>query len=90
MHYSAKAFSKNGQRTIVARKGDPKIGQRNGFSAGDVAKINAMYNCTKIGYQEGEQSLTALLGDNNEGDGGSFWGSLTHIIGFNEADNNKV
>lgn len=87
MHYSSKAFSKNGQRTIVPRKEGVKIGQRNGFSSADVAKVNAMYNCTKIGYQEGEKPLTEILGDKG-GNGGTLWGSLTQIIGFNEADKN--
>lgn len=86
MHYSAKAFSKNGQRTLVPHMEDAKIGQRNGFSAGDVAKINAMYNCTKIGYQEGEVPLTQVVGV-DDGSGGSLWGSLVNIIGFNEAEN---
>nr|XP_019534797.2 zinc metalloproteinase nas-4-like isoform X3 [Aedes albopictus] len=46
MHYSAKAFSSNGQDTIVAKKsGGNKMGQRNGFSRGDIDKLNAMYGC---------------------------------------------
>lgn len=47
MHYSAKAFSKNGKPTIIPKK-NVKIGQRNGFSKGDIEKINAMYNCGNI------------------------------------------
>lgn len=42
MHYSAKAFSKNGGDTIVTRNGEP-IGQRNGLSAGDIAGIATLY-----------------------------------------------
>lgn len=42
MHYSAKAFSKNGGDTIVTRNGEP-IGQRNGLSAGDIAAITMLY-----------------------------------------------
>lgn len=42
MHYSAKAFSKNGQDTIVALNGE-SIGQRNGLSPGDIAAIGALY-----------------------------------------------
>ncbi|XP_061398643.1 zinc metalloproteinase nas-4-like [Musca vetustissima] len=47
MHYSAKAFSQNGQPTIVAKhpKGNQMMGQRNGFSQLDIDKINRMYNC---------------------------------------------
>jgi hypothetical protein len=41
MHYPAKAFSKNGQATILAN-GKP-IGQRDGLSTGDVAAIKIMY-----------------------------------------------
>ncbi|XP_065073301.1 zinc metalloproteinase nas-4 isoform X1 [Ochlerotatus camptorhynchus] len=46
MHYSEKAFSSNGQPTIVAKKsGGNKMGQRNGFSKGDINKLNGMYGC---------------------------------------------
>lgn len=48
MHYHKKAFSENGQITIVPK--DPSfqniIGQRFGLSTGDVQRINNMYNCT--------------------------------------------
>lgn len=49
MHYSAKAFSKNGRETITPK--DPKfrgvIGQRKELSVGDAARINNMYQCDK-------------------------------------------
>ncbi|XP_057667230.1 zinc metalloproteinase nas-13-like [Diorhabda carinulata] len=47
MHYSSTAFSYNGQRTISPKEmyNIEKMGQRNGFSKGDITKINAMYNC---------------------------------------------
>ncbi|KAH8278668.1 hypothetical protein KR018_006683 [Drosophila ironensis] len=48
MHYSAKSFSRNGQPTLKALRASPdagQMGQRRGFSAGDVRKINAMYKC---------------------------------------------
>lgn len=85
MHYSSKAFSKNGQLTIVPKKKDAKIGQRKGFSVADIAKINAMYNCTKIGYQEGEKPLSEIIGTNSGSDG-SLWNSIAHAIGFAEAE----
>ncbi|XP_008214355.2 zinc metalloproteinase nas-13-like [Nasonia vitripennis] len=43
MHYSAKAFSKNGQKTIIAKKENVTLGQRDGFSEKDIEKINIMY-----------------------------------------------
>ncbi|KAK9874257.1 hypothetical protein WA026_002611 [Henosepilachna vigintioctopunctata] len=47
MHYSGNAFSRNGNPTIVPKdpKGEGKIGQREGFSKGDLLKLNAMYKC---------------------------------------------
>lgn len=46
MHYSGKAFSKNGNETIVALKNTTVLGQRNGFSDQDIVKLNRMYNAT--------------------------------------------
>ncbi|AFV77250.1 Astacin (Peptidase family M12A) (plasmid) [Thermus oshimai JL-2] len=44
MHYSAYAFSKNGQPTLVPKKADlSAIGQRNGLSPGDVEAIWVLY-----------------------------------------------
>lgn len=44
MHYSATAFSKNGNATIEPLKsGGDKIGQRSGLSTRDVAGVKAMY-----------------------------------------------
>jgi hypothetical protein len=42
MHYGPKAFSKNGQPTIIPTGGQP-IGQRNELSAGDIAAIRQLY-----------------------------------------------
>lgn len=50
MHYSATAFSSNGGKTIVTKTPGVLIGQRNGFSAGDLKKIRNMYNCTTRKY----------------------------------------
>jgi Astacin (Peptidase family M12A) len=44
MHYSGKAFSKNGNSTIVAlQRNVTKLGQRDGFTDDDVTKLNRMY-----------------------------------------------
>lgn len=49
MHYSANAFSRNNMVTIEAKmKTNDKMGQREGFSAKDVEKINRMYNCKTV------------------------------------------
>ncbi|XP_066144375.1 hatching enzyme 1.2-like [Euwallacea fornicatus] len=47
MHYSSTAFSVNGQKTIIPKDGSKvaKMGQRDGFSKGDLTKINKMYKC---------------------------------------------
>ncbi|GLH06640.1 Seminal metalloprotease 1 [Gryllus bimaculatus] len=42
MHYDAYAFSKNGQKTIVAPR---PIGQNSGFSSSDILKLEKMYGC---------------------------------------------
>jgi hypothetical protein len=43
MHYPRKAFSRNGQDTIVPTDPNAQIGQRNGLSAGDIAAVQTMY-----------------------------------------------
>lgn len=43
MHYTAYAFSKNGQPTIIPLEEGVVIGQRKQLSAKDIAAINAMY-----------------------------------------------
>lgn len=42
MHYPPKAFSVNGEDTIVTKSG-ASIGQRNGLSSGDIAAVRLMY-----------------------------------------------
>lgn len=43
MHYTAYAFSKNGQPTIIPVQEGVMIGQRKQLSAKDIAAVNAMY-----------------------------------------------
>ncbi|XP_011300427.1 zinc metalloproteinase nas-13 [Fopius arisanus] len=43
MHYSGKAFTSNGNPTIVPLKEGVTIGQRKGFSKKDITKLQAMY-----------------------------------------------
>ncbi|MDF1827252.1 MAG: M12 family metallopeptidase [Legionellaceae bacterium] len=44
MHYSGKAFSKNGRPTIIPRAKCAKIGQRDHLSQGDIAAVNTLYS----------------------------------------------
>ncbi|XP_030764101.1 zinc metalloproteinase nas-13-like isoform X2 [Sitophilus oryzae] len=47
MHYSGTAFSTNGKPTIIPKDSSKteKMGQREGFSKGDITKLNQMYKC---------------------------------------------
>ena len=45
MHYSRRAFSKNGKDTIKPVTGGKKLGQKNGPSTADIFQINRLYHC---------------------------------------------
>ncbi|XP_011197558.2 seminal metalloprotease 1 [Bactrocera dorsalis] len=49
MHYSSRAFSINGKKTIVPLQKVSKgvLGQRNGITQSDKKKLNKMYGCSK-------------------------------------------
>lgn len=47
MHYSEKAFSSNGERTIVPKDATAKIGQRDQLSEIDIHKLNKKYCSTQ-------------------------------------------
>uniref|UniRef100_A0A1I7Y270 Metalloendopeptidase n=1 Tax=Steinernema glaseri TaxID=37863 RepID=A0A1I7Y270_9BILA len=57
MHYGSKAFSRNGQATIVPKR-NAEIGQRGGFSKVDMFKINKLYDCAAPSTSEPQTSTS--------------------------------
>ncbi|CAG9783084.1 unnamed protein product [Diatraea saccharalis] len=57
LHYSRRAFSSNGQDTIVPKQNGAQIGQRVGLSDKDAQKLNKMY-CDADSNSEGEETTT--------------------------------
>nr|CAD7264158.1 unnamed protein product [Timema shepardi] len=53
MHYSGFAFSANNKPTIESKVQGVTLGQREGFSRGDVKKINRMYKCKNHNSESG-------------------------------------
>ncbi|CAH1118579.1 unnamed protein product [Phaedon cochleariae] len=88
MHYSSTAFSTNGQPTIVSKdpKYSEKMGQRDGFSKGDITKINAMYNCPEKTAAVTNGGATGTGGEggkpSGEKDGSSnpFMQAASHLL----------
>ncbi|VDP13043.1 unnamed protein product [Soboliphyme baturini] len=72
MHYHALAFSKNGKPTVIALQGSTKIGQRYNLSEIDVAKVNKLYNCSKLPLSSGSANCTDLV------DHCRLWAELGH------------
>jgi len=59
MHYGAYAFSKGRSPTIeTIRKGNCKLGQREGFSDTDIRKLNTLYQCA--GYPQTGSTTTVI------------------------------
>ncbi|XP_063832264.1 uncharacterized protein LOC135081481 isoform X1 [Ostrinia nubilalis] len=58
LHYSKRAFSSNGQDTIVPKQGAAQIGQRVGLSDKDTQKLNKMYCDADSGNNDEEESTT--------------------------------
>lgn len=57
MHYSSKAFSKNGNVTILSLNSSVEtLGQRDGFTEKDVIKLNRMYESTCQHHEREDQS----------------------------------
>ncbi|KAK3751772.1 hypothetical protein QZH41_013230, partial [Actinostola sp. cb2023] len=47
MHYGKYGFSRNGKQTLVAIDNPSReLGQRDGLSAGDILKLNVLYDCS--------------------------------------------
>ncbi|KAF4524240.1 hypothetical protein B566_EDAN008786 [Ephemera danica] len=63
MHYSRKAFSKNGEDTIVPLEDGAEIGNREKVSDKDLAKLRAKYGCDENPDPEADNSLLGLLGN---------------------------
>uniref|UniRef100_A0AAG5CP04 Metalloendopeptidase n=1 Tax=Anopheles atroparvus TaxID=41427 RepID=A0AAG5CP04_ANOAO len=105
MHYSENAFSVNGKPTIEAKRpGGNRMGQRSGFSSGDLGKLNAMYGCKGTGAAPTSSSGNAAptrpqqrptrparpAGNNRPGNGAQVASAIVNFIGglFGEEDAN--
>ncbi|XP_008558455.1 seminal metalloprotease 1 [Microplitis demolitor] len=65
MHYSSKAFSRNGNETIIPLKPGIEIGQRKGMSKKDLFKVRKMYNDECKGRKPAGVIATVPLRINN-------------------------
>lgn len=61
MHYSGKAFSKNGNATIVGLHNVTTLGQRNGFTETDLTKLNRMYNSSCHQSEEDSGNYSSIV-----------------------------
>jgi len=58
MHYSEWAFSRNGEKTIVAKDGTSPLGNEEGLTLLDAAKINKLYECSTTEPTTSEPATT--------------------------------
>lgn len=78
MHYSSKAFSKNGQPTIKAKQtSTEQMGQREGFSKKDIEKVNKMYKCKRPTAESDPSILISSVNPSNES---SFLSNILQAI----------
>ncbi|XP_078024745.1 meprin A subunit beta-like isoform X2 [Epinephelus lanceolatus] len=89
MHYSKDDFSKNSEPTIVTKIPQfmDVIGQRIGFSASDLTKLNRLYNCTKSSTfvdscDFEEDNICGMI----QGPGNAKWERLTCARGGPQTD----
>lgn len=64
MHYSGKSFSKNGNQTILPLSSNiTQLGQRDGFTDIDLAKLNRMYqnSCHSSSKDEDEWKFVSII-----------------------------
>ncbi|XP_018525307.1 meprin A subunit beta [Lates calcarifer] len=89
MHYSKTAFNIGSEPTIVTKIPHfmDVIGQRMGFSANDLAKLNRLYNCTKSStFVEScnfeEENICGMI----QGPGNTKWEQLSSLSGGPQTD----
>src|SRR6516165_1685566 len=85
MHYPPKAFSANGQDTIVALGGQA-IGQRAGLSNSDVAAVAELYPQVLGGHHRYTSSIVevanAVRDEGYRNDGVAFYASAVPVLGL--------
>ncbi|KAK5618313.1 Meprin A subunit beta [Crenichthys baileyi] len=89
MHYSKTAFNINSEPTIVTKIPQfmDVIGQRMGFSASDLTKLNLLYNCTKTStFMDScdfeEDNICGMI----QGSGPAMWEQRSSVSGGPQTD----
>ncbi|XP_068612281.1 meprin A subunit beta [Brachionichthys hirsutus] len=93
MHYSKTAFNIGSEPTIVTKIPNfmDVIGQRMGFSASDVTKLNHLYNCTKSSsFVEScdfeQENICGMI----QGHSSRKWEQLSSVSGGPQADHTTM